>query len=89
MHDNLGHHASKKVPEQTDSKSKACPIMPVFHGLQRIPFKVHCPVEVHLMKRLHGNFVLAMVSLSILFISKFKIVLCRTPRISSLFIFPW
>ena len=88
MHDNLGHHASKKISTQAKSKLKVCPIMSIFEDLQGISLKVHRRVKVHLMEGLHGNLVFAIIFRSILFIVELQVMLYRTPRISSLLIFP-
>ncbi len=62
--------------------------MSIFQDLQGIPLKVHRPVKVHFMEGLHGNLTLAIIFRSILLTVELEVMLYRTPRISSLLIFP-
>ncbi len=88
MHDNLGKHACQKEFEEAYGEPEACPVMPILHHVQSIAFEVYLTVEIHLMERLHGDLVSAMVLPAILFIVKLQVALDRLAWEASLFVLP-
>ena len=87
VHDYLWHHTGEEEAEQADGESEVCPVMPVFHHLQGVPFEINGAVKVHLVKCLHWYLAFAMVFRPILLAVELQIMLHRSPRKTSLFIF--
>ena len=62
--------------------------MSIFHDLQTITLEIHSAVEVHLMKCLHWNLALAVISGTIFLLMKLKVMLQGPPWVSNFLIFP-
>lgn len=86
VHDHLGHHASQEEPEQAQGEAEVGPVVSVFHDLQTIAIEVYLFVKVHLMERLHGNFVLATILSLILLALEGEVLLDRSARQLGLFV---
>jgi hypothetical protein len=80
VQNDFGHHASYKEPHQADGEAEAGPVVPVLHDLQGVTFEVDLSVKVLLVESLHGDFVAAIVFLTILLVVEGKVVLDRLAR---------
>ena len=89
MHDYLGHHASQKELEEAQCELKIGPIMSVFQNLKAIAFEINFAIEIKLMERLHGNFILASVLLFVCGIKEVQIMLNGQTRKLRLLILAW
>ena len=88
MHNDLWKHARQEESKKTQCKSEAGPVVPVLHYFQRVTFEVDISVEVHLMKRLHWDLVLAAVLHPVFLFVELEVVFYAPTRIASLFILP-
>lgn len=61
MHDDLGDHAEQEELDDMDGEAEASPVVAVLHDLEGVPVEVDVSIKVHLVERLHGDLVLAMV----------------------------
>lgn len=89
MHDYLRHHASQKESEKAHSEPEICPVVSVFHNLQRISFEIDHPVEVHLMEGFHRNLAFPMVFGSVTLLVELEVMLHRSTRVSSFLVLSW
>lgn len=86
MHEHLWHHPGEKETEQAQSEPEICPIMSIFHDLQRIALEVHSSIEVLFVEGLHWDLAFAMVFGSVFFAVKLEIVFHGTSRKAGLLI---
>lgn len=89
MHDNFWHHLSQEERQKTDGESEACPVVPVFHHLEAVAFKVNSTIKVHFMESLHWNFISATIFEGICLLMESKVILNGTTWVSSLLILAW
>lgn len=88
MHDQLRDHARQEVLDQADGEAEAGPVMPVLHHLQTVAIDVNVAIKIHLMERLHGNLVPALVLDPVCGPLEGEIMLNRAARESGLLVFP-
>lgn len=85
MHDNLRHKLEEEKLEQAHCEPEACPVMSIFHNLQTVPVEVNIAIKVHVMERLHWDFVPASVLELIGLFLECKVVFDRAAWNSGLF----
>ena len=86
MQKELWNSACQEKLEQGNRKPEVCPVMSIFHDLERVTLEVDFAIKIHLRKCCHGNLVLAMVLRSVSLGMKGEVVVNWTTRESGLFI---
>jgi len=61
VHNGFGNRAQQEELDSAYCEPEAGPVMAVFHNFKAVPVEIDVAVKVHLVKRLHGDSVLAMV----------------------------
>lgn len=61
MHNHLREGLEQEELDQAHGEAEAGPVVAVLEDLQAVAIEVDVAVKVHLLERLHGNLVLAMV----------------------------
>jgi hypothetical protein len=88
VHNDFWRKDKKYMLDQAQSKSKAGPVVSVFHDLQSIPVKLDISVKVHSVESLHRNLVLSVVRGLVGFFLEGKIMLDGTTWVLGLLILP-
>ena len=77
MHNYLRYHPKEEIPEETRREAECCPVMAIFHDVERVSIEVNVAIEIHFVESLHGNFLLAFIPCPILLSLETDIMLYR------------